>query len=257
MTPDQISRAAAALDAWFDDGSVWARPGRAWDQRELESMHAALEAPATDAALEAFPGPPGTWLSTPEQDEQNRALMTELRRLFSRETASGGRCEQTPEADCPFGQATGWQADCGGVKARIVATAARQAGESVSVQSFSVLYRNPGLPNAVVVRTATPERTHGGTFLVEVVTEYLTCNDPADPVGSRTWSDEAYDVLLVRHGQARYWDTAADAEAAARGAASMFSGTLYQVTWNGCQVPAAAIWDDGHPSATALMTLTT
>lgn len=84
MSPDQIARAAAALDAWFDPGPAvpWLAGGT-WDQRELESMHAALEAPTIDAALEEFPGPAGTWLSTPEQDEQNRVLMTELRQLLT------------------------------------------------------------------------------------------------------------------------------------------------------------------------------
>ena len=59
----------------------------AWDQSELESMHAALEAPTADAALEAFGVTPGTWLSTPEQDVENRALMGELRQRLGREPA--------------------------------------------------------------------------------------------------------------------------------------------------------------------------
>lgn len=83
MDPDQLARATAALDVWFDPGPGGYRaPGLTWDQRELESMHAALEAPTTDAALEAFPGAPGSWLSTPEQDAENRALMGEVRRLL-------------------------------------------------------------------------------------------------------------------------------------------------------------------------------
>jgi hypothetical protein len=82
VNAEETARAAAALDAWFDDGSPWARAGRRWEQRDLEEMHAALEAPDIDAALAAFPGPPGTWLTTPEQDEGNRAAMTELRRLL-------------------------------------------------------------------------------------------------------------------------------------------------------------------------------
>jgi hypothetical protein len=86
------ARAAAALDTWFDDGSPWARAGRTWEQRDLEGMHAALEAPTVDAALEALTGcPPGTWLTTPEQDERNRAAMAGLRRRLGRgDTARPG-----------------------------------------------------------------------------------------------------------------------------------------------------------------------
>ena len=92
MNPDQLARATAALDAWFDPGPGGYRAtGLTWDQRELESMHAALEAPTTDAALEAFGVAPGTELSTPEQDTRNRALMTELRQLLSREPGNEAR----------------------------------------------------------------------------------------------------------------------------------------------------------------------
>jgi hypothetical protein len=87
LTADQLARATAALDAWFDPGPGGYRaPGArvTWDQLELESMHAALEAPTIDAALEAFPGAPGTALSTPEQDAENRALMTGLRLRLGR-----------------------------------------------------------------------------------------------------------------------------------------------------------------------------
>lgn len=85
MGPDQLARATAALDAWFYDGSPWSGPGRGWVQQQLEEMNAALEAPDIDAALEAFPGPPGTYLTTPEQDAENRALMIELRQRLGRD----------------------------------------------------------------------------------------------------------------------------------------------------------------------------
>lgn len=81
MTPDQLARATAALDVWWErDRTPWLT--RAWDQRELESMHAALEAPDTDAALEAVGATTGTYLSTPEQDAWNRATMSELRQAL-------------------------------------------------------------------------------------------------------------------------------------------------------------------------------
>jgi hypothetical protein len=86
LNPGQLARATAALDAWFDPGPGGHRvPGLAWDQSELESMHAALEAPTADAALETFGLAPGSDLSTPEQDVQNRALMGELRQGLGRE----------------------------------------------------------------------------------------------------------------------------------------------------------------------------
>jgi hypothetical protein len=87
---DDAARAAAALAAWFDDGSPWARAGRTWPPSELEEMHAALEAPDIDSALAAFPGPPGTWLTTPEQDARNRAAMIELRLLGRGDAARPG-----------------------------------------------------------------------------------------------------------------------------------------------------------------------
>jgi hypothetical protein len=81
MTPDQSARATAALDVWWErDRTPWLT--RAWDQHELESMHAALEAPDTDAALEAVGASAGTYLSTPEQDAWNRATMSELRQAL-------------------------------------------------------------------------------------------------------------------------------------------------------------------------------
>jgi hypothetical protein len=93
LSPDRQARAAAALDAWFDHGPTgthapWQAP-MTWDQRELESMHAALEAPTIDAALAAFPGAPGSPLSTPEQDAWNRKTMTDLRQALSRAPSAG------------------------------------------------------------------------------------------------------------------------------------------------------------------------
>lgn len=81
LTPDQMARASAALDVWFTNpgGDEYRAPGVTWDSEQLERMHAALEAPTVDAALEAFDVVPGTWLSTPEQDKQNRAIMIALR----------------------------------------------------------------------------------------------------------------------------------------------------------------------------------
>jgi hypothetical protein len=94
LNPDQLARATAALDAWYDPGpGGYRRPGLTWDQAELESMHAALEAPTAAAALEAFGITPGTHLSTPEQDVENRALMGELRQRLGREPGAEAAAE--------------------------------------------------------------------------------------------------------------------------------------------------------------------
>lgn len=86
LTPGQLARATAALDAWYANpgGSDYRAPGVTWAQSELENMHAALEAPTLDAALAAFGVEPDSWLSTPEQDAENRALMTAVRERLGR-----------------------------------------------------------------------------------------------------------------------------------------------------------------------------
>jgi hypothetical protein len=89
MTPDQRARACAALDVWFEDGTPLSLPARGvvWDQRVLERMHAALEAPDSDAALEIF-ARPGTELTTPEQDAENRELLGQIQQLLGLEPGS-------------------------------------------------------------------------------------------------------------------------------------------------------------------------
>jgi hypothetical protein len=99
MTPDQRARASAALDAWYEDGSPACFPGssRAWEQSELESMRAALEAPDADAALEAFPGPPDSSLSSPEQDVENRELIAQIRQHLGLEPGSEAQADREAE----------------------------------------------------------------------------------------------------------------------------------------------------------------
>ena len=81
LTPDQIARAMAALDAWFTNpGDDYAAPGVRWELCEVAAMHAALEAPSFDDALAAFGGDDADpVLSTPEQQDRNRAAMIALR----------------------------------------------------------------------------------------------------------------------------------------------------------------------------------
>ena len=99
MTPDQRARASAALDVWFEDGTPLSLPARgvAWDQPDLERMHAALEAPDTDAALEAFCGPPDSSLSSPEQDAENRELLAQIRQLLGLEPGSEAQADREAE----------------------------------------------------------------------------------------------------------------------------------------------------------------
>jgi hypothetical protein len=101
LNPDQLARAAAALDAWFGPGpGVPGGPGMTWCHQELESMHAALEAHDIDTALEAFPGAPGSWLSTPEQDAGNRTLMAGLRQaLVPEPAAAAAQADLEPELE--------------------------------------------------------------------------------------------------------------------------------------------------------------
>jgi hypothetical protein len=98
MTPDQRARASAALDVWYEDGSPAGFPGRsrAWHQFELESMHAALDAPDTDAALETFAAP-GSLLTTPEPDAENRELMAQIRQHLGLEPGSEAQADQEAE----------------------------------------------------------------------------------------------------------------------------------------------------------------
>lgn len=117
MTPDHLARATAALDAWFADGAPRHPDFTGWDQRELEGMHAALEAPTIDAALEAFPGAPGTWLTTREQDAWNRATMIELRQRLSRgpgneARAAGAQADREAEVPGHPGTGAGRQSPC-------------------------------------------------------------------------------------------------------------------------------------------------
>ena len=133
MNPDQVARATAALDVWFDPGPGGYRaPGLTWDQRELESMHAALEAPNTDAALEAFGVAPRSGLSTPEQDARNQAVMIELRQLLGRDAGPVSNIERLglPPGAEPANQAglSDGAAELTGAAAERIASEWRKAG---------------------------------------------------------------------------------------------------------------------------------
>lgn len=81
LTERQRARATAALEVFYANpgGSTYRAPGFHWTSRDLDRMHAALEAPDLDAALGALDIAPGSWLSTPEQDRENRELLAAVR----------------------------------------------------------------------------------------------------------------------------------------------------------------------------------
>lgn len=85
LTPGQLQRAAAALDIWFTNpgGSDYRVPGHAWDQDELLTMHAALEAPTLGAALQVFLGEVDADIITPKEEAQARRRMAEVRRRLN------------------------------------------------------------------------------------------------------------------------------------------------------------------------------
>ena len=104
LSPDQLARATAALDLWYDPGPGGYRaPGLTWGQAELDSMHAALEAPTTGAALQALGIAPGSPLSTTQQDTRNRAAMTELRKQLPspQPTTPGDKQDQAEQPPAP------------------------------------------------------------------------------------------------------------------------------------------------------------
>jgi hypothetical protein len=91
MSRTMTARAAAALDAWYSNpGGDYRAPGVTWSAGELADMHAALEAPTVDDALQALGAAPDPVLSTPEQDAANRAALTALRE-WCRPRCSGYR----------------------------------------------------------------------------------------------------------------------------------------------------------------------
>ncbi|GAA1616414.1 hypothetical protein GCM10009789_83010 [Kribbella sancticallisti] len=81
LSDDQLARAAAALDLWYSNpgDAPYRASGVSWSLDELQRMHTSLEATSELAALEALGAEPDNELSTPEQDQQNLAMIAELR----------------------------------------------------------------------------------------------------------------------------------------------------------------------------------
>ncbi|SRR6266496_3703138 len=118
-----------------------------------------------------------------------------------------------------------WQPDGRGVQPGGHAGGDIQAGDS-----YSVRYVRPDLPGSLITRTAYPvEYDHlPGEFVIQIQTEWLVCTDPRDPGGTEIWSDYAYD-----DEGCPIYGSAAEAERAARRAASAMLGEAGIHDWNG------------------------
>lgn len=97
-------------------------------------------------------------------------------------------------------------------------------------ESYSVRFRRADLPGAIITQTAYPVNVGGdskGPFAVRVETVWLVCRDPKDPGGTEISSDcrpEDEDEL---------YDTAVEAERAARNLANELSNDAGSLTWDG------------------------
>jgi hypothetical protein len=121
---------------------------------------------------------------------------------------------------------SGWQPDGTGIVSNGDCGGDIQRGDS-----YSVRYRHPQLPHAVITRSAyAAEDTdrNPGEFFVQVETEWIVCTDPADPGGTETWSDTSYD-----DEEDRSWDTAEEAEADARRVAAELLQDAGSHSWDG------------------------
>ena len=121
---------------------------------------------------------------------------------------------------------TGWRPDGTGIQ-----PGGDIGGDIQASDSYSVRFRHPDLPNAVITCTAYAAEDadrNPGEFFLQVETEYLTCTDPSDPGGTETWSDVTYD-----EEDGRIWDTAGEAEEAARQRAAEELGDADSLEWDG------------------------
>lgn len=119
---------------------------------------------------------------------------------------------------------SGWKPDGTGIVSNGDCGGDIQRGDS-----YSVRYRNPGLPNAVITSTAYAAEydSNPGDFFVQVQTEWVICNDPEHPGDTETWSDANYD------DEAIIYNTAAEAEEAARQLAAEFPDDAESPEWDG------------------------
>lgn len=120
---------------------------------------------------------------------------------------------------------TGWRPDGTGICSIGDCGGDIQAGDS-----YSVRYVRPGKSGSLITVTFYPVEYDElpGEFVVQRQVEFLTCEDPADPGGTETWSDVTYDDVSVL-----VLDTAAEAEQEAREFAEQALGHGWTHRWNG------------------------
>lgn len=110
-------------------------------------------------------------------------------------------------------------------------------GDDQVGESFSVRFSRADRPGALITRSAYPVTAVAGCegqFLVRVMTEWLVCSDPADPGGTELWSEQ------VDHDKPDSYETAAEAEKAARETANRLLSDAGALTWDGL-----APWERG------------
>lgn len=120
----------------------------------------------------------------------------------------------------------GWTTDPSGVRTGNDADP-QQLGES-----YSVRYLRADRLGAFIDRTAyvleVPEQP--GTFFVRVMTEWLICDDPADPGGSETWAAPS-----VTDDEPGSYSSVEEAQQTARRVAAELLADAGSQAWDGCQ----------------------
>lgn len=124
----------------------------------------------------------------------------------------------------------GWQPDGTGIVSNGDCGGDIQVGDS-----YSVRFRHPRLPNAVITRSAYAANDadrNPGEYFVQVLTEWLVCTDPEHPGDTETWSDASHDDWDGT------WASAAEAEADARDrVTSELLRNAYCLDWDGQPFP--------------------
>jgi hypothetical protein len=128
------------------------------------------------------------------------------------------------------GPVNGWRPDGTGIVSHGDCGGDIQVGDS-----YSVRFRHPRLPNAVITRSAYAANDtdrNPGEYFVQVLTEWLVCTDPERPGDTETWSDASHDDWDGT------WASAAEAEADARDrVASELLSNAYCLDWDGQPFP--------------------
>lgn|ERR1700722_1333876 len=110
-----------------------------------------------------------------------------------------------------------------------------QVGDDDQVgKSYSVRFHRTDRPGAIITWTAYPVSASGdcdGPFLVRIEIEWLVGRVPEDPGGTEVWSESFKDYVTGSYG------SAAEAEGAARNAASELLRDAGTLTWDGLPQP--------------------